>query len=158
LDFPSQTEIRCVTYTNCFSCLCAYSVPTYHYVSRWEFNNHATRSFLVAHGIVLRLKCPYTSQQNDCAERSLRTINDSMCTMLHHSTASPSFWRDALATATYLLSRRPCRVRHHATPHELLLSHPLDYDHLRVFGSLCFPSTVVTSPHKLPRAAHLASS
>lgn len=34
-----------------------------------EFDIGALRSFLAAHGIVLRLTCPYTLQQNGCAER-----------------------------------------------------------------------------------------
>jgi hypothetical protein len=72
-----------------------------------------------------------------------------MHTMLLHSTAPTSFWPDALATTTYHLNRHPCHVRQHATSHELLLGHPPDYDHLRVFRSLCFPSTATTSPHKL---------
>jgi len=36
-----------------------------------EFDNAAFRSFLAARGIVLRLTCPYTSQQNGRAERIL---------------------------------------------------------------------------------------
>lgn len=41
-----------------------------------EFDNHTLRDFYSAHGILLRLSCPYTSQQNGKAERILRTLND----------------------------------------------------------------------------------
>lgn len=75
-----------------------------------EFDNHASRSFLASNSIVLRLTCPYTSQQNGHAERALHTLNDSMCAMLFHAAAPLSFWPDALSTATYLLNRRPCRT------------------------------------------------
>ena len=34
-----------------------------------EFDNHALRSFLASNGMILRLTCPYTSQQNGHAER-----------------------------------------------------------------------------------------
>jgi hypothetical protein len=47
-----------------------------------EFDNHASRSFFSAQGIFLRLTCPYTLQQNGRTERTLCTLNDSMCTML----------------------------------------------------------------------------
>jgi len=51
-----------------------------------EFDNHAFRSFLAAHGSILRLTCTYTSQQNGRAERILRTLNDCVRTMLLHAT------------------------------------------------------------------------
>lgn len=118
-----------------------------------EFDNQATLSFLASHGIVLRLTCPYTSQQNGRAEHVLRTLNDSMRTMLLHAATPFTFWPDALAIATYLLNRRSCRARRNATPHGLLLGHDLDYSHLRVFGCLCYPNTASTSLHKLaPRS------
>jgi len=50
-----------------------------------EFDNHAFRSFLAAHGSVLRLTCPYMSQQNGHAERILRTLNDITRTILIHA-------------------------------------------------------------------------
>jgi transposase InsO family protein len=130
-----------------------------------EFDNHAARSFFLLHDIVMRLMCPYTSQQNGRAECTLRTLNDSMHTMLLHAAVPPSFWPNALATMTYLLNHRPYRVRQHLTPYELLLGHAPDYNHLRVFGSLCYPSIAATSPHKLaplpppqvPRACSMAT-
>jgi hypothetical protein len=114
-----------------------------------KFDNHTSRSFFSAQGIFLRLTCPYTSQKNGRAERTLRTLNDSMCTMLLHASTPLSFWPDALAMATYLRNHQPCRVRQHITPHELLLGHATDYSHLRVFVSLCYPNTTATTPHKL---------
>jgi transposase InsO family protein len=97
-----------------------------------EFDNHASRSFFSGHGIFLRLTCPYTSQQNGHIECTLRTLNDSMRTMLLHASTPLNFWPDALATSTYLLNCRSYRVCQHITPHELL-GHALDYNHLRVF-------------------------
>ncbi|WVZ87097.1 hypothetical protein U9M48_033789 [Paspalum notatum var. saurae] len=66
---------------------------------------------------------------------------------------SPSYWAEALATATYLLNRRPCLATGTTTPYELLFGHPPDYTHLRVFGCLCYPNLTSTAPHKLaPRS------
>jgi transposase InsO family protein len=50
-----------------------------------KFDNKAFGSFLAARGIALCLTCPHTSQQNGRAERLLRTLNDSVCTMLLHA-------------------------------------------------------------------------
>jgi hypothetical protein len=64
-----------------------------------------------------------------------------------------SFWADTLATATYLLNRRPCRRHGNHTPYELLFGATPSYDHLRVFGCRCYPKTAATAPHKLaPRS------
>jgi transposase InsO family protein len=114
-----------------------------------EFDNHALRSFLAAHGMVLRLTCPYMSQQNGRAERVLHTLNDSLHMMLLHTSALLSFWPDALAIVTYLLNRRSCRTHNDLTPYQLLLSVPPYYSHLRVFGCRCYPNTTTTAPHKL---------
>lgn len=119
-----------------------------------EFDNTILRSFFSTKGIVFRLSCPYTSQQNGKAERILRTLNDSVRTLLLHASMPYHFWAEALATATYLLNRRPCKPKQLITPYELLYDSPPDYQHLRVFGCLCFPNMAATSPHKLaPRSA-----
>lgn len=56
-----------------------------------EFDNIASRTFFSSHGIALRLTCPYTSQQNGCAERVLRTLNDSLRALLFHASVPPQF-------------------------------------------------------------------
>jgi len=47
-----------------------------------EFDNSTSRSFFLAHGIQLRMSCPYTSAQNGKAERMIRTTNDIMRSLL----------------------------------------------------------------------------
>jgi hypothetical protein len=111
------------------------------------------RLLLSSLGIQLRLSCPYTSQQNGKAERILRTTNDCVRTLLIHSAAPLPFWAEALATATYLINRRPCRATADATPYSLLFSVPATYDELRVFGCRCYPNMISTSANKLaPRS------
>jgi len=114
-----------------------------------EFDNAAVCSLLTTHDTVMRLSCPYTSQQNGKAERVLRTLNDSVRAMLFHTSAPARFWVEALSTATHLLNRRPCRTTAPITPHELLLGVAPDYTTLRVFGCLCYQDTAATSRHKL---------
>ena len=111
------------------------------------------RLLLSSLGTHLRLSCPYTSQQNGKSERILRTVNDCIRTMLISSAAPLTFWAEALATATYLINRRPCRATGTATPYALLFGVAPSYDGLRVFGCRCFPNMLATSPHKLaPRS------
>jgi len=114
-----------------------------------EFDNSASCAFLATHGIDLRLTCPYISQQNGRAERVLRTLNDGVHTLLFQASIPPSFWPDALAASTYLLNRRPCRPRNNSTPFHLLFGVPPKYNHIRVFGCLCYPNLASTAAHKL---------
>jgi histone deacetylase 1/2 len=118
-----------------------------------EFVNNATTTFLAAHGILLRLSCPCTSAQNRKAERILRTLKNSVRTLLLHASMPPSYWAEAVATACYLLNRRPSSAINSDIPHTRLYRVPPAYDHLRVFGCLCYPNLQATSPHKLaPRS------
>jgi histone deacetylase 1/2 len=98
-----------------------------------EFVNNATTTFLVARGIHLRLSCPYTSPQNGKVERVLRTLNNSIRTLLSHASIPPSYSAEALATACYLVNRRPCSSINNDVPFTRLHGKPPQYDHRRVF-------------------------
>ena len=118
-----------------------------------EFVNNSLTSLFSSLGIHLRLSCPYTSPQNGKAERMLRTLNNISRTLLIHAHMPSPYWAEALATATYLLNRRPCTSTQNSTPYELLYHKAPDYAHLRIFGCLCYPNLSATAPHKLaPRS------
>jgi histone deacetylase 1/2 len=122
-----------------------------------EFVNNTLRDFFVARGITYRLSCPYTSSQNGKAERSIRTINDVIRTLLLQAHMPTAYWVEALHTATYLINRRPSKPLQLATPYERLFLQPPDYSHLRIFGCLCYPNILPTTPHKLaPRSTRCA--
>jgi hypothetical protein len=74
-------------------------------------------STLAAHGIVFHLSCPYTSAQNVKAERVLRTLNNSVRTLLIHASMPPAYWAKALAVATYLMNRQPSSTINHELPY-----------------------------------------
>ena len=66
---------------------------------------------------------------------------------------TPSYWAEALSVATYLLNRRPSTSVSGEIPYVRLHGNTPSYDHLRVFGCLCYPNLQATSPHKLaPRS------
>lgn len=118
-----------------------------------EFLTTPLRSLFSRHGASFRMSCPHTSPQNGKAERLIRTTNDILRVLLTHARLPKQFWVEALHTATHVLNRRPSSAIAHQTPHFRLLGRHPSYDHLRVFGCLCFPNTYATSPHKLaPRA------
>jgi site-specific DNA-adenine methylase len=56
-----------------------------------EFYNSAVRTFFLSHGVALRMSCPYTSQQNGKAERSLRTLNNIVCSLLFQASLPPVY-------------------------------------------------------------------
>ena len=56
-----------------------------------EFDNSASQAFFVKHGIMLRLTCPYTSQQNGCTKRVLRTLNDNLRALMFQASLLLSF-------------------------------------------------------------------
>jgi hypothetical protein len=119
-----------------------------------EFVNHATTSFLTSHGITLRLSCPYTLPHNDKAERMVHTTNNTICNMLLHASMPCPYWAEALTLATFLVNRHPSSSIQNQIPHQILHDTPLDYASFRVFGCLCYPNLIATSPHKLaPRSA-----
>jgi histone deacetylase 1/2 len=69
--------------------------------------------------------------------------------LLIHAGMPPAYWVEALATATHLINRRPCHTSGALTPFQLLLGEPPSYNHLRVFGCLCYPNQTAITPHKL---------
>jgi hypothetical protein len=119
-----------------------------------EFDNSSTRTFLLSHGTLLRMSCPYTSQQNGKAEHALRTINNIVRSLLFQASIPPAYWADSLHTATYLLNRHPTKTLGGLTPFFALHGTHPTYTHLRVFGCACYPNLSSTAPHKLsPRSS-----
>jgi histone deacetylase 1/2 len=94
-----------------------------------EFDNSTARIFFLSHGIALRMSCPHTSKQNGKAERTLRSINNIMRTLLFQASMLPSFWVDALHTATHLMNRHPTKTLHLNTPYFALYGAHPTYSH-----------------------------
>lgn len=118
-----------------------------------EFDNSSSRLFFLTRGATLRMSCPYTSPQNGRAERIIRTTNNIVRSLLIQASLPPSYWVEALHTATYLLNRHPTKTLNFSTPFFALYGAPPSYSHLRVFGCKCYPNLSATAPHKLsPRS------
>ncbi|KAI3760479.1 hypothetical protein L1987_50874 [Smallanthus sonchifolius] len=118
-----------------------------------EFDNTNFKNFATQHGTQFRFSCPHTSQQNGKSERMIRRLNDIMFALLTHANLPSSFWVEALHTASYLHNILPTKLHKYQTPTSLLYLRQPNYDHLRVFGCLCYPNLSSTRPHKLaPRS------
>ncbi|VFQ80258.1 unnamed protein product, partial [Cuscuta campestris] len=119
-----------------------------------EYRNTPLATFFESLGILFRFSCPYTSQQNGRAERTIRTLNNTIRTLLFQANLPPEFWVEALHMATHLFNILPTTTLNNRTPHEALYRTPPSYTHLRVFGCLCYPNLSATAPQKLaPRSA-----
>jgi hypothetical protein len=92
---------------------------------------------------------PYSSPQNGKAERIIRTVNDTMRTLLLQALMPPSFWAEALALAIHVLNLQPSHTLSMDMPHHKLFNNPQSYSHIRVFGYLSYPNVTATSPNKL---------
>lgn len=119
-----------------------------------EFNNHQFHKHFADHGISFRFSCPYTSQQNGRSERMIQTINNAVRTLLFQAKLPSSFWVEALHTAVYLLNILPSKAIQNHTPYTILFKKLPDYNHLKVFGCLCYPNQNNSITHKLsPRSS-----
>jgi len=105
-----------------------------------EFDNSSSRTFFLTHGVRLRMSCPYTSAQNGKTERIIRSINNVIRSLLFQASLPPSFWVEAMQTATYLINILPTKTLSSSTSHFALFGTTPSYDHLRVLAALVIPT------------------
>jgi hypothetical protein len=101
------------------------------------------------------MSCPYTSSKNGKAEHIIHSINNVIHSLLFQASMPPSYWVEALSTATGLLNILPTKTLQFSTPHLVLFGTPPTYNHLRVFGCKCYPNLSATAPHKLSPSSAL---
>ncbi|CAH9077265.1 unnamed protein product [Cuscuta europaea] len=118
-----------------------------------EFVNSSFQNHFLKCGILFRKSCPDTPAQNGVAERKHRHLLELARTLLQEAKLPPTFWVDALYTATYIINRLPTSILRGLSSFEILFQKSPDYNFFRVFGCACFPNFVASSSNKLsPRS------
>ena len=109
--------------------------------------------FLNSHGIIHQHSCVYTPQKNSIVERKHQHLLCIAKALQIQSQLPIKFWGDYVLHAAYLINRFPSPLLHDKTPFELLFHKLPDYSHLKVFGCLCFASTILHTRNKFsPKA------
>lgn len=129
------------------------SVKTVRSDNGTEFFNHSMNSMFAQLGIIHQHSCVDTPQQNGRAERKHIHLL-SVARALRFTASLPiHLWGDCLLTATYIINRTPSSVLQNKTPYFLLLNKSPSYSHLKVFGCLCYASTLAKRADRFsPRA------
>ena len=103
--------------------------------------SHEALKFFAETGIRHETSCIHTPQQNGVVERKHKHLLEVSRALMFQSSMPIRFWGECVLTATHLINRMPTKVLKGQTPFEVLFGQPPAYEHLRVFGSLCFMTT-----------------
>ena len=105
-------------------------------------------------GIVHQTTCVETPQDNGIVERKHQHLLNVTRSLLFQSNLPSIFWSYVLVHFAVLVNCMPTSFLHNKTPYENLYGTTYDIDSLKVFGCLCFSSTLTRNRKKLdPRVA-----
>ncbi|KAH7521922.1 hypothetical protein FEM48_Zijuj07G0083300 [Ziziphus jujuba var. spinosa] len=126
------------------------AAPSLHSDNAPELTFH---HFFRSKGIEHFYSCIETPKQNAVVERKHQHILKVARALFFKSHVSSCYWGECVLTVVYRINRTPSPLLSNCTPFELLTKRKLAYHHLRVFGCLCYGSTLNSGRHKVsPRA------
>jgi len=109
--------------------------------------------FFTNKGVLHQFSCVERPEQNSVVERKHLHILNIARSLLFQSNVSINVWGDCIRTAVFLMNRTPSPALGNKSPYEILFDKIPLYSDFKVFGSLCYASTLLSSRHKFsPRA------
>jgi len=99
-------------------------------------------------GIVHQNSCIETPQQNLVVERKHQHILNVARCIMFHSNIPKQFWSYAICHAVFIINRIPFAVMDFKIPYKLLYKRKLDMSVFKVFGCVCFASTITNNRNK----------
>jgi hypothetical protein len=112
-------------------------------------NEFLLRDFYQANGILHQTSCVATPQQNGIVERKHLHILAVTRALLFQSHLPKNFWAHAVNHAIHIINRLPSPFLNHQSPYQILHQTLPDISTLKVFGSLCFATTLKANRLKL---------
>lgn len=93
---------------------------------RGEYTSTEFKTYLLQHGIVHHLSCPYTPQQNGLVERKHRHLIKTTITLLSQAKMPFFDWSYAILTVATLINLLPTSVLGFLSPWSKLYTSPSD--------------------------------
>ena len=110
-------------------------------------------SFYASKGIFHHKSCVETPQQNGRVERKHQHILNVGRALLYQSKLPASYWSYALLHATFIINRVTSPTLNNKSPYQLLHDKVPDIDSFKVFGSLCYSTSLHSHRTKLDARA-----
>lgn len=111
-----------------------------------EFKLH---DFYASKGILHQTSCVATPQQNGIVERKHQHILAVARALLFEAYLPKCFWTHAVGHAVHIINRLPTRFLSQKSPYWVLFNSVPDLDSMKVFGCLCYVSTLKHNRKKL---------
>jgi len=107
------------------------------------------KDFFSSKGIIHQTTCIETPEQNNIVERKHQHLLNITHALIFQAHLPSLFWDFVVQHATYLINCTPTPLLQNIAPYEKLHGKPCDISNLRVFGCLCYSSTLTAHRKKL---------
>lgn len=87
-----------------------------------EFLSSLFQNHLSSFGILHRISCPYTPEQNGASKRKHRPIVGIGLTLMADSIAAPAYWVEVFNDVISLINRLPTKILNYTSPYVKLFN------------------------------------